>query len=244
MRRAVALGFAFGLMVWAPAFGGAGESEAPAPAVPARDIPARAALTPAEQAELADVGDMRVALARATQLMEAARFDFAAAFLRRALELAGPTETELAGRVRATLEIGLPLAQARQYLISGYPEAADQVLRTAAAANAGDPARLAQISELLTQVAAVREAAARERQTGERTVLEQVAVILQRYRAEFGHYPPGFGELNRVLPPDRGPLTRFDIVSYQASGDRMSIVLRAKDNPENILNLHDTGLVR
>ena len=140
----------------------------------------------------------------------------------------------------------LPLMRVQRYVLAGEKSKAGALLQELLQEHKSDKKKSRHLVELIARLrkGALVQGGVYNQPGGGRRAIDGVERTLQRYFAKNGHYPRGYAELNRILPADRYPLNRYDIVHYVASGHAYGLTLRSKSDPENVLTVQNTGLVQ
>ena len=144
------------------------------------------------------------------------------------------------------LSYQLPLMRVQRYLLAGERRKAGRLLEELLQEHKTDEKKSRHLVEL---IARLRKSGGTQGDvypqpgSGHRTITA-VEQTLNRFYKEHGRYPRDYDELNQVLPPDRFPLSDYDIVHYVENGHAYGLTLRSKSEPDNILSVQDTGLVQ
>lgn len=158
---------------------------------------------------------------------------------------AAPRDSDVYQAALEELTYQLPLMRVQRYVLAGQTVKAGELLQDMLEQHQSDEKKSRHLVKLIAQL--------RKHQAGQSAVYDQsgnglkaikrVRQILGRFYDEHGRYPRGYGELNRVLPPDHYPLEDYDIVHYVERGHGYGLTLRSKTDPNNLLSVQSTGLV-
>lgn len=185
------------------------------------------------------------ALSRGREAREAGNLEAAAGHFQDALIRATPG-SEVYWSARDELNFHLPLKRVEGLIASeDWPEV-EETLRGLMDRYESDERKSLYLLRLISQLQERVPDDVRDRrgQEGGRTVMKNVERTLEQFHAQRGRYPRGYRELNQVLPPDREPLSEYDIVDYVNRGGAYGLTLRNKENPENVIRVQKTGLVQ
>lgn len=140
----------------------------------------------------------------------------------------------------------LPLMRVQRYVLAGEKNKAGALLQQLLQEHKTDKKKSRHLVELIARLRKgdLVQGGVYDQPGRGRRAIDGVERTLRRYFAENGHYPRGYEELNRILPPDRYPLSGYDIVRYVASGHAYGLTLRSKTDPGNVLTVQNTGLVQ
>lgn len=159
-------------------------------------------------------------------------------------------EAERGGEVyEAALEeltYHLPLMRVERYVLSGQWRSAEQSLQDLLEQHQSDEEKSKHLVGLIAKLrdrSPAQGGVYTQRDAG-RTTVERVEQRLDRFLAEHGRYPRGYDELNEILPAGRYPLEDYDIVHYVGRGRAYGLTLRSRSDPDNLLQVQRTGLVR
>lgn len=140
----------------------------------------------------------------------------------------------------------LPLMRVQRYVLAGERQKAGRLLEELLQEHKSDEKKSRHIVELiagLREGGEAQDGVYGQPGSGHRTI-SVVERTLNRFYREHGRYPRDYDELNQILPPDRYPLTAYDIVHYVEQGHAYGLTLRSKSDPDNVLSVQDTGLVQ
>ncbi|MGA8260746.1 MAG: hypothetical protein WB783_11080 [Arenicellales bacterium] len=140
----------------------------------------------------------------------------------------------------------LPLMRVQRYVLAGARQKAGRLLEELLQEHQSDEKKSRHLVELIARLRKGGEAqdgVYSQPGSGHRTI-SVVERTLNRFYRKHGRYPRDYDELNQILPPDRYPLTDYDIVHYVEQGHAYGLTLRSKSDPDNILTVQDTGLVQ
>ena len=142
------------------------------------------------------------------------------------------------------IDFELPVLQAKEWLINGKTEQASQALHKLSERYQGDDGHTAQIESLQGSIASARKLQI-IKTTDERGVINGVRRIMRAYYTEHGIFPPNYRVLNNLLPPHHEALQNFEIIYFRSSlSEGYQLVLRNRDNHENLLTISATGLIK
>jgi hypothetical protein len=187
----------------------------------------------------------RQALDAANSQMAAGAFKAAEKSLQTAKALV-PEDSELKGDVETALYFQLPGLVVRSLLSTGQVEEARQVLKRAM--NIASP--YPQYMQMLTAMEAdlnksnLLGAGIPTIEIDGRAVLGVVNNALRSYQSQLGRYPSSLAAVNRMLPPGEPPLEVFFISGYRTTGSGFQLELTNRNNPEQVLRIDHTGLMR
>lgn len=140
----------------------------------------------------------------------------------------------------------LPLMRVQRYVLAGDRLKAGELLQELLQEHKGDKKKSRHIVQLIARLRKgrlIKGGVYSEPGSGH-SAIETVEATLRRFYAQNGRYPRGYRELNELLPPDRYPLNKYDIVRYVEQGHAYGLTLRSKTDPDNLLSIQDTGLVQ
>ena len=140
------------------------------------------------------------------------------------------------------LEYEMPVLQAKELLVLGKPGEAEKILSELAKKFTGDQRRSAEITALQSALAQSRLLAS-ARQDNEEEVTRAVRERLSRYYDQYDAFPV-YSVLNKLLPPGDSALQNYEIVYYKAVPNAYRLVLRNLHNPDNLIRIEATGLIK
>ena len=140
------------------------------------------------------------------------------------------------------LEYDMPVLQAKELLVLGKPDEAEKILSELAVKFIADQRRSAEITALQGALAQSRLLAS-ARQDNEDEVTRAVRERLSRYYNEHDAFPV-YSVLNKLLPPGDRVLQNYEIVYYKAVPNAYRLVLRNLHNPDNLIRIEATGLIK
>jgi hypothetical protein len=132
--------------------------------------------------------------------------------------------------------------QAKELLVLGKPDEAEKILSELAEKFSADQRRSAEISALQSALAQSRLLAS-ARQDNEEEVTRAVRERLSRYYDQYDAFPV-YSVLNKLLPPGDRALQNYEIVYYKAVPNAYRLVLRNLHNPDNLIRIDATGLIK
>ncbi len=143
------------------------------------------------------------------------------------------------------LNYDLPLKEIQYRVNAGDLARAEQLLNDLLVINQSTPARLTELNTMLQNLKVMRSAGpGRSLSIDHNAVVQQVRRILEDYRRARGRYPTGYRELNATLPPNRPPLQYFLVGHYHGTGAGYVLVLRNRHDPNQVLTIQNTGMLR
>ena len=140
------------------------------------------------------------------------------------------------------LEYAMPLLQAKELMVMGKPEEAEVILQGLAEKFSTDQRRVDEITALLGALSQSRLLAA-SKLNNERDVTRDVRKRINEYYRKNGVFP-NFSEMNKILPPGDAVLQNYEIVYFKAVPNAYRLVLRNVYNPQNMLKIEATGLLK
>ena len=156
-----------------------------------------------------------------------------------------PDSSSITKQAEQELSYYLPLHVIQSRVHSGDLDEAERLLKKLSAVNQAEPLRLEELSTMLRNLRVMRNASSAQRLSVDQAkVIQDVRRVLEDYRRERGRYPPGYRELNFALPPNQPPLEQFLVARYLTGVSGYVLVLRSKHDPNHLLTLQNTGLLR
>jgi len=143
--------------------------------------------------------------------------------------------------VRDCLEFGIPLERLRYLMSDMKMREADELVTELLMNKGHNPEQRKYLTSI--KLATARHLVNQDPRLVNNDILEIVKQILIEYHAETGHFPLSFRELNEVLPPDAPPLTEYDVIEYSGSNQHFTVQLRSRENPNEVLSLHQSAFV-
>lgn len=140
------------------------------------------------------------------------------------------------------LEYEMPVLQAKELLVLGKPGEAEKILSELAEKFSADQRRSAEINALQSALAQSRLLAS-ARQDNEEEVTRAVRERLGRYYDQYDAFPV-YSVLNKLLPPGDSALQNYEIVYYKVVPNAYRLVLRNLHNPDNLIRIEATGLIK
>lgn len=199
------------------------------------------ALSAKMQALLDGISTPYVALEKSREYQQNGQFGLAKIVLQHGIELAKSSGSEFV-ELTNELEYAMPMLQSRELLVLGKPEEAEKILQGLAEQFSSDQRRSDEITALKGALSQSR-ALASARSNNERDVTRNVRSRLSKYYNQHGVFP-NYTELNKLLPPDDAVLQNYEIVYFKAVPNAYRLVLRNLHNPENLLKIEATGLIK
>ncbi len=156
-----------------------------------------------------------------------------------------PEDSPTRGRAEQELNYHLPLKQIQDRVNTGDFDRAEQLLNELLLTNQSAPDRISNIKTMLQNLKLMRSTSAgRSLAVDHNVVVRQVRGLLEDFRRARGRYPIGYRELNNVLPPNRPPLQQFLVRHYEGTGAGYVLSLRNKFDPDQVLTIQKTGILR
>lgn len=184
------------------------------------------------------------ALVRALNAKEDGNLDKAEVYLREAMDSAD-SDGQVYWLALEELSFRLPLERAQNMIANEEWQELEALLKTLVAENQSDEQKSMYLLKLIAQLQDHVSAPGISRSGGNgRETIGHIESALQRFLAEYGHYPRDYEELNELLPADQFPLSGYDIVHYVSRDQAYGLTLRSKSNPENVLTVEKTGLLK
>jgi hypothetical protein len=146
-------------------------------------------------------------------------------------------------KLRDEIDFELPVSQVKEWLINGETDDAREMLDLLADRYANDEQHLVQIESLQGSLASAHRFQSMKN-ADEKGVINAVRRIMRDYYREYKFYPPNYRVLNRILPPGHEALKNYEVVYFRsAQAGGYQLVLRNRDNHENLLTITATGLI-
>ncbi|GMT40416.1 MAG: hypothetical protein IEMM0001_1151 [bacterium] len=199
------------------------------------------ALSAKMQALLGGISTPHAALEKSREYQLNGQFGLAKIVLQHGIELAKSSGSDFV-ELTNELEYAMPMLQARELLVMGKPEEAEKILQGLAVQFSSDQRRSDEIAALKGALSQSRVLAS-ARSNNERDVTRDVRSRLSKYYNQHGVFP-NYTELNKLLPPDDAVLQNYEIVYFKAVPNAYRLVLRNLHNPENLLKIEATGLIK
>ncbi len=199
------------------------------------------ALSVKMQALLDGISTPELALEKSREYQQNGQFGLAKIVLQHGIELAKSSGNEFV-ELTSELEYAMPMLQSRELLVLGRPEDAEKILQGLAEKFSSDQRRSDEITALKGALSQSRVLAS-ARSNNERDVTRGVRSRLSKYYNQHGVFP-NYTELNKILPPDDVILQNYEIVFFKAGRNAYRLVLRNLHNPENLLKIQATGLIK
>jgi hypothetical protein len=193
------------------------------------------------QALLESIDTPEKALQESQKYQQNGQFGLAKIVLLHGIELAEAKGSSL-DELTNELEYSMPLLQAKELLVMGQPDQAEEILLELAEKFDTDQKRSDEISALQGALSQSRFLAS-ARRDNERDVTREVRKRLSEFYRQHGVFP-SFVELNELLPPEDPVLQNYEIVYFKAVPNAYRLVLRNLHNPENLLKIEATGLIK
>ena len=147
-------------------------------------------------------------------------------------------------RLLDEVDFELPVSQVKEWLINGETGQAEQAIDLLAERYADDDKHLVQIESLRGSLASAKRLHVMKH-ADERGVINAVRKIMRDYYREHEFYPPSYRVLNRILPPGHVALKNYEVVYFRSvQGSGYQLVLRNRDNHDNLLTITATGLLK
>ncbi|MCK5360335.1 MAG: hypothetical protein KAJ95_06890 [Gammaproteobacteria bacterium] len=193
------------------------------------------------QALLDAISTPEAALEESRKYQENGQFGLAKIVLQHGIDLAKSSGSDVEA-LQTELEYSMPILQAREQLVLGNPEEAENILTGLTEKFGSDYRRNIEINALKEALVPSKLLAASKR-NNERDVTRDVRKRLSQYYDKHGAFPV-FAELNKILPPDDKVLQNYEIVYFKAVPNAYRLVLRNIHNKENFLKIEATGLIK
>lgn len=203
--------------------------------------PEKTELSAKMQALLEAIDTPEKALQESQEYQQNGQFGLAKIVLQHGIELAKAKGSSL-DKLKDELEYAMPLLQAKELLVLGQPDQAEEILLGLAEKFDTDQKRSGEISALQGALSQSRFLAS-ARRDNERIVTREVRKRLSEFYIQHGVFP-SFAELNKLLPPEDPVLQNYEIVYFKAVPNAYRLVLRNLHNPENLLKIEATGLIK
>ena len=203
--------------------------------------PEKTELSAKMQALLQAIDTPEKALQKSQEYQQNGQFGLAKIVLQHGMELAKAKDSSF-DELTNELEYAMPLLQAKELLVVGQPDQAEEILLGLAEKFATDQKRSDEISALQGALSQSRLLAS-ARRDNEREVTHEVRKRLSEFYRQHGVFP-SFTELNKLLPPDDPVLQNYEIIYFKAAPNAYRLVLRNLHNPENLLKIEATGLIK
>lgn len=198
-------------------------------------------LSPKMQALLDAISTPDAALEKSRKYQENGQFGLAKVVLQHGIALAKSSGGDYE-ELETELEYAMPMLQAREQLVFGNPEEAENILHGLTEKFGSDYRRNIEINAL-KEALAPSKLLASSRRNNERVVTRDVRNRLSQYYDKHGAFPV-FAELNKILPPDDKVLQNYEIVYFKVVPNAYRLVLRNIHNKENLLKIEATGLIK
>jgi hypothetical protein len=182
------------------------------------------------------------ALDEARKYQQKGQFGLARAILKHGIELAKEAG-ESADEINDELYYALPLLQAKELLVYGYPDQAETILIKLEERFSDDARRVGEIEGLLRAVPNSRRLAA-ARESNEDLVTANVRKRMSDYYSEHGNFPPAYRDLNELIPPGDPVLENFEIILFKSYPNAYLIVLRNLYDKDSFIRIEATGLLK
>ena len=210
---------------------------------------AEAIVVPAEKVQLSakmqlllgTITAPEMALKKSREYQLNGQFGMAKIVLQHGVDLAKSSASEYT-ELTNELEYALPVLQAKELLVMGKPDEAEAILQGLARKFNSDQRRSDEISALLGTLSQSRLLAS-ARLDNERDVTRDVRKRLSEFYRQYGVFP-NYAELNKLLPPGDAVLQNYEIVYFKVYPNAYRLVLRNIYNPENLLKIQATGLIK
>ena len=139
------------------------------------------------------------------------------------------------------LEYAMPVLQAKELLVIGKPDEAEEILLGLAEKFSSNQRRSDEISALQGALEQSRLLAS-ARQNNEEDVTRAVRKRLSEYYRQYGVFPD-YSELNKLLPPGDAALQNYEVVYFKVVPNAYRLVLRNRYNLDNLIRIEATGLI-
>ena len=202
--------------------------------------PAKVQLSEKMQALLETITTPDMALQESRKYQQNGQYGLAKLVLLHGIELAKSSGSEYV-ELSSELEYAMPVLQAKEHLVMGEPDEAENILQGLAEKFSTDQRRLNEITALLGALSQSRLRAS-AKLNNERDVARDVRHRLSQYYDEYGVFP-NYAELNELLPPGSDLLQNYEIVYFKSVPNAYRLVLRNLNNPKNLLKIQATGLI-
>jgi len=193
------------------------------------------------QALLETIKTPEMAMGEAEKYQQNGQFGLAKLVLQHGIELAKSSGKEFS-ELSDEMEYNMPLLEAKELMISGKPDQAEEILQALAEQFGSDYRRNNEINALLGAMSQSRALAA-AKNNNEREVTKSVRRKLSAYYRKNNIFP-NYAQLNILLPPGDEVLQNYEIVYYKVVPNAYRLVLRNLHNSENLLKIEATGLIK
>jgi hypothetical protein len=193
------------------------------------------------QSLLDAIGTQDEALDEARKYQQKGQFGLARAVLKHGIALAKDAG-ESVDELKDELYYALPLLQAKELLVYGYPDQAEAILVKLEERFRDDSRRVGEIKGLLRAMPNSKRLAA-ARKSNEDLVTANVRKRMSDYYYEHGHFPPAYQDLNELIPPGDSMLENFEIVLFNSHPNAYLIVLRNLYDKDSFIRIEATGLL-
>jgi len=181
------------------------------------------------------------ALGKSREYQQKGLFGLSKLVLQHGIEIARTSGSDFA-ELTLELEYNMPILQAKELLVLGKPDDADKILESLAKNFSSDQKRIDEISALRDALTQSRFLAAAKRDN-EQAVTRDVRRKMSGYYRQHGVFP-NYTELNRLLPANDKVLQNYEIIYFKSVPNAYRMVLRNLYNPENLLKIEATGLMK
>lgn len=202
--------------------------------------PAKSQLSEKMQALLETISTPGMALQESRKYQQNGQYGLAKIVLQHGIELAQSSGSEYV-ELSNELEYAMPLLQAKEHLVMGEPDEAEEILQGLAEKFSTDQRRVGEVTALLGALSQSRLRAS-AKLDNERVVARDVRHRLGQYYDENGVFP-NYAELNKILPPGAKLLQNYEIVYFKSVPNAYRLILRNVNNPKNLLKIEATGLI-
>lgn len=203
--------------------------------------PAKGQLSEKMQALLETITTPEMALKESRKYQQNGQYGLAKVVLQHGIELAQSSGIEFV-ELTNELEYAMPVLQAKEHLVMGEPDQAQNILNGLAEKFSTDQRRVNEVNALLGALSQSRLRAS-AKLDNERVVARDVRHHLTQYYNEYGVFP-NYAELNEILPPGAELLQNYEIVYFKSVPNAYRLVLRNINNPKNLLKIEATGLIK
>jgi hypothetical protein len=193
------------------------------------------------QALLETITTPEMALEEAKKYQQNGQFGLAKIVLQHGIELAKSSGKDFI-ELSDEMEYAMPLLEAKELMITGKPDQAEEILQALAEQFGSDYRRNNEINALLGAMSQSRALAAAKR-NNEREVTKSVRGRLSEYYRKNDVFP-NYAQLNILLPPGDEVLQNYEIIYYKVVPNAYRLVLRNLHNSENLLKIEATGLIK
>lgn len=177
---------------------------------------------------------------------EDGKVEEAEVYFQEAMDASG-TDNDIYWAALEEVSFRLPLLRAKDMIAKEDWQDLEELLEALLEENRSDKEKTVYLLRLISQLRDIVPDGTAGQKSGTedgRETMGQVERVLQRFHAENGRFPRGYDELNRVLPADEYPLENYDIVDYVSRNGFYGLTLRSKSDPDNLITVENTGLLK